>query len=185
MRNKRLFISLIIGVLLLTGIYLYLDSVGYFEEQTNNQDINWSKAQSTSLGKELAIQEELDIKIFLEAHKDWDMIRTGSGLRYEILEHGEGDSIRAGDRAEIEYEIKQLSGELCSRTESDEYEEFDVDKSEIESGIQEGIKYLKVGDRARFIIPSHLAHGLVGNMDNVPPLTTLWVEINVLGKVDR
>lgn len=184
MRNKRLLISLVLGVLLLIGIYFYLDNVGYFKEETGQPDINWSKAQSTALGKELAIQEELDIKIFLEAHKDWNMIRTGSGLRYEILEHGDGDSIRAGDRAEIEYEIKQLNGKLCSRTESDEYEEFDVDKSEIESGIQEGIKHLKVGDRARFIIPSHLAHGLVGNMDNVPPLTTLWVEINVLGKVE-
>ncbi len=182
MKHKKLY--LLFALLLVIGaIYFALDAFGVFApEEIDHPEVNWTKQQSTNLGKELAIEQELDIKIFLEGHKDWKMTKTGSGLRYEILEHGEGDSIRGGDRAEIEYEIRQLDGTLCARTESDEYEEFDVDRSEIESGIQEGIKYLRVGDKARFIMPSHLAHGLVGDMDKVPPLTVLLVEIKVLGK---
>lgn len=183
MKSKVIYI-LLGSLIAILAVYFALDGLGVFEpEEIQPKEVSWTKQQSTNLGKELAIEQELDIKIFLEGHKDWNMVTTGSGLRYEILEHGEGDSIRAGDRAEIEYEIRQLDGTLCTKTESDEYEEFDVDKSEIESGIQEGIKYLCVGDRARFIMPSHLAHGLVGDMNKIPPLTILLVEIKVLGKV--
>lgn len=146
-------------------------------------EVKWTKKNSTDLSKELAIQAELDIRIFLESHPDWKMKQSGSGLRYYVYETGEGDSIRGGDVAMIEYVITQLDGTLCSRTESDEYEEFVVDKSEIETGIQEGIKYLRVGDKAKLIIPSHIGHGLIGDMDKIPPLTTLVVDLQVTGKL--
>jgi FKBP-type peptidyl-prolyl cis-trans isomerase FkpA len=181
--KRKLIISLVAAILLISA-YFVLQASGLFAKKVvATPDIKWSKEQSTDLGKELAIQEELEIKIYLESHKDWKMIRTGSGLRYMLITEGNGDSIRSGDVAEIEYKIKQLDGTLLVETADDEYEEFVVDKSEIETGIQEGIKYLKVGDKARFIIPSHIGHGLVGDMDKIPPLTTLVVEINVLGKL--
>lgn len=151
------------------------------KKQTKPED-NWSKTKSTDLGKELAIQAELEIKLFLEMHRDWDVTKTGSGLQYYIYHHGEGDSIHAGDVAEIEYVISTLDGTECYKTESDEYEEFVVDKSEVETGLQEAIKKLRVGDKAKLIIPSHIGHGLVGDMRKIPPLTTLLVDITVLGK---
>lgn len=152
------------------------------EPEPEQPEINWTPQNSTDLGKELAIQAELEIKLYLEGNKELKMKETGSGLRYYIYEVGEGDSIRSGDVAEIEYVIATLDGRVCSKTEDDEYEELLVDKSEIETGIQEGIKLLRVGDKAKFIIPSHIGHGLVGDMNNVPPLTTLLVDITILGK---
>lgn len=181
--KRKLIIVLLSLVLLAVSSYFILGACGYFDEKiVEDPEISWTKQHSTALSKELAIQEELDIKIFIEGHQDWQMERSGSGLWYEVITAGEGDSIRVGDVAEIEYVIRQLNGTVISKTESDEYEEFVVDKSEIESGIQEGIKYLKVGDKARFIIPSHLAHGLVGDLDKIPPMASLWVELKVLGK---
>lgn len=143
---------------------------------------NWTKTQSTDLSKELAAQAEIEITLFLEMHKDWEITKTGSGLQYYIYEKAEGDSIFAGDIAEIEYVISTLDGTECYKTESDEYEEFVVDQSEVETGLQEAIKKLTVGDKAKLIIPSHIGHGLVGDMRDIPPLTTLLVDITVLGK---
>jgi FKBP-type peptidyl-prolyl cis-trans isomerase len=60
-------------------------------------------------------------------------------------------------------------------------EEFVIDKSDIESGIQEGIKKMREGDRAKMIIPSHLAHGLVGDLDKIPPLSVIVVDIHLIG----
>ena len=60
-----------------------------------------------------------------------------------------------------------------------------IDKSDIESGVQEGIKKMRVGDKAKLIIPSHLAHGLTGDMEKIPPLSVIVVDIHLIGLVER
>jgi FKBP-type peptidyl-prolyl cis-trans isomerase len=153
-------------------------------EEEKKPDVEWSNKRSIELSKELTIQEEIDVKLFLEMHKDWKMTKTGSGLQYMIYEHGKIDtaySPMTGNIARIEYKITMLDGTLCYRTEDDEYENFKVDRSEIESGVQEGIKKMTIGDRARLIVPSHLGHGLIGDMNKIPPLTPLVIDIYLTG----
>ena len=153
-------------------------------EEEKKPEVNWSNKRSIELSKELTIQEEIDVKLFLEMHKDWEMTKTGSGLQYMIYEHGKIDTAynpMPGNIARIEYKITMLDGTLCYRTEDDEYENFKVDRSEIESGIQEGIKKMSIGDRARLIVPSHLGHGLIGDMNKIPPLTPLVIDIYLTG----
>ena len=148
------------------------------------KDVNWTKNNSTDLNKNLAIQEGIDIQLFLEMHRDWRLTKTGSGLQYYIYEHGVIDSTyspRKGNLAEVEYEITLMDGTVCDKTEDDEYVELKVDNSDIESGVQEAVKLLTIGDRAKLIIPSHIGHGLVGDMDKIPPLTTLVLDIHLIG----
>lgn len=153
------------------------------EPEQQKPDVNWTKEQSTNLGKNLAVQEEIDIKLFLEMHKDWQMKKTGSGLQYYIYEHGDGDSIFPGNVVEIEYDVTLLDGTECYKTEKDEYEELVVDRSEVETGVQEGLKLMRIGDKAKLIIPSHLGHGLLGDRDKIPPLTPLVIDLRVTGIV--
>ena len=158
------------------------------EAPVEEEDLKGPSQNSTDLGKSIAAQEEIDIKIFLESHKSWKITRTGSGLQYYIYEHGVKDtSMHAvgGDLADIEYLITLLSGDTCYRTEDDEYEEFVVDNSDFESGLQEGIKLMSPGDRAKLIVPSHLAHGITGDLDKIPPLTTLVFDIHLIGIKQR
>jgi len=156
------------------------------EEKKEMPEINWDQEKSTKFNKELAIEEEINIKLYLEHHRSWQMTKTGSGLQYYIYEHGTGERTGAvGEIAQVEMKISLLDGTECYATKSDEYEEFVIDKSDIETGIQEGIKKLKVGDKAKLIIPSHLAHGLVGDMDKIPPLSTLVVDIKLIGLVTK
>ena len=168
-----------------TFIYiLFFLCISCSDEQTVNPDVEWTQENSTVLNKNLVVNEQIEIKLFLEMHKDWDLTKTGSGLQYYIYEHGSIDTMyttKAGDIAEIEYVISLLDGTECYRTEDDEYEEFIVDNSEIETGVQEGIKKMSIGDRAKLIIPSHLGHGLIGDMDKIPPLTTLVIDIYLIG----
>jgi len=138
--------------------------------------IKWSNKQSTDLHKRIAAEEEVDIQLFLAQHADWKITKTGSGLQYYIYEKGNGAQPKDGDVVDIEFIITLLDGTECYRTARDEVEEFVVDHSEIESGIQEGVKLLHKGDRVKFIIPSHLAHGLVGDMNKIPPLTPIVVD---------
>lgn len=158
------------------------------EEPKEEPAFKWTKENSTDFGKEVAVQEEIDIKLFLERHKDWKMQRTGSGLQYYIYEQGVTDTsvhARAGDVANIEYLITTLNGDTCDFTAPDEFERFVVDNSEVESGLQEGIKLLSPGDRVKLIIPSHLAHGVAGDLDKIPPLTTLVFDLYLISVHQR
>lgn len=167
-------------------LLLILVSCG--EEIKEEPEFNWTKENSTDFGHEVAIQEEIDIKLFLERHKDWNMTKTGSGLQYYIYRNGDKDTsihAQSGDFANIEYVVTTLRGDTCAFTESDEFERFVVDNSEVESGLQEGIKLLSPGDRARLIIPSHLAHGVAGDMNEIPPLTTLVFDLHLISIIKR
>ncbi len=151
------------------------------EVEERPKEVNWTKSDSYTLSKNIAENEEIKIRLFLEMHKDWELTKTGTGLRYYVYEKGEGPSPKRKQIAEIEYVVSLLDGTECYRTEADEYQELRVDQSEVETGVQEAIKLLKVGDRAKLIIPSHIGHGLLGDSDKIPPLTTLVVDIYLMG----
>jgi FKBP-type peptidyl-prolyl cis-trans isomerase len=87
---------------------------------------------------------------------------------------------QSGLTAKVRFKITLLTGEVCYQTEGNEVESFKIDKSDIESGVQEGIKKMHVGDKAKLIIPSHLGHGLVGDFDKIPPLTTIVVDLELI-----
>jgi len=149
--------------------------------QENVPPLDWNQEKSLAFNKELAIEQNLQINMYIEQRADWKMVSTGSGLRYFIYEHGVGNRALEGMTAQVETEISLLDGTQCYKTNSDEMEEFVIDKSDIESGIQEGIKKMRIGDRAKMIIPSHLAHGLVGDLDKIPSLSVIVVDIHLIG----
>lgn len=161
---------------LLTG--LLLASCG--EQEKPKAPIEWSQEKSSTFSKTLAMEETMDIRVFLEAHPKLKMTETGSGLRYFIYEKGTGPLAESGMLAEVKFKICRLDGKVCYQTDSLETETFKIDKSDVESGVQEGIKLMHIGDKAKFIVPSHLAHGLSGDFDKIPPLTTLVVDLELL-----
>jgi FKBP-type peptidyl-prolyl cis-trans isomerase len=149
-------------------------------EPQKAKEIKWTTKMSTEMNKNLAVQEDLDIRMFLENHKSWKTKKTGTGLRYYIYKEGSGDSAKSQMTATVRYEINTLDGTLCYKTEEDEIETFKIDKSDVETGVQEGIKKMKVGDKAKFIVPSHIGHGLLGDMDKIPPLTVLVIDLELI-----
>ncbi len=140
----------------------------------------WNNEKSIRMNQELAMEQELDIRLYLEQHKEWQFAETGSGLRYVVLKETKGDKVLPGMSAKVQYSVHLLDGTLCYETSKDEYDVFEVDKSDVESGIHEGIKLMRVGERMKLIFPSHLAHGLIGDMNTIPPLSPLVVDIELI-----
>ena len=139
----------------------------------------WNQERSTKMNKDFAVEEDLNIRLYLSRHEGWHVESTGSGLRYIRMKEGKGPQAKAGQEAKVQYVVTLLDGTECYRTKADELEIFKIDKSTIETGIQEGIKKMHVGEKAKLIIPSHLAHGLIGDLDRIPPLTQIVVDIEL------
>lgn len=114
-------------------------------------------------------------------HHGWNMLTTGTGLRYMITKKGEGRELAHPEqKAKVLYKISLLDGTLCYSSDNDGPKEFFVGKDNIESGLHEGIQYLHEGDEAVFILPSHLAHGLMGDGNKIPPKASVVYHIKLV-----
>lgn len=148
--------------------------------EPNYQEPVWTNAHSTFINERFAKEEEIRIRLFLNQKQSWDTKETGTGLRYWIYEDHEGDTVQPYDVVDVRFEIRLLTDSLIYKTDKNEVSTFKVDRSDVESGVMEGIKYLSEGDKAKFIIPSHIGHGLLGDFHNIPPLEVLVVDIELV-----
>jgi FKBP-type peptidyl-prolyl cis-trans isomerase len=147
------------------------------EQKEDNQD--HYKESLLEVNKNLVKTEEQKIEDFLQRY-NWDMRQTGSGLRYMIYREGNGARAEKGKVAEVAFTVSLLNGEVCYSSDEEGPRAFEIGKGGVESGLEEGILLLKEGDRAKFIIPSHLAFGLLGDMERIPAKAVLVYDIELL-----
>jgi len=119
------------------------------------------------------------IKKYVDRH-GWDMKQTKTGLWYQIYYHGNGKQVKTGDVVEINYDVYLLDGTLCYSSDSLGAKQFVVGHGGVESGLEEGILMLREGDKARFIMPPYMAHGLLGDDNKIPPLSIILYYVEVL-----
>ena len=114
------------------------------------------------------IEEEMQvIETFVES-KNWKMEITESGLWYEIYSSGNGEKAVTGSTVTLEYTLSLLDGYVCYSSEEFGTLSFRLGFGNVESGLEEGVLLMRAGDKARFIMPPHLAHGLIGDADCIP-----------------
>jgi len=141
----------------------------------------WEKGNSIAYNQEINEREQLKIAAFLDHRKDFKMSLTPSGLRYYIYKKGPINQplLKAEDIALVSIKIQEMeAGVVCYETE-DGLDEIKVDRNDYESGLNEALKLMRKGDRAKLILPNHLAHGLVGDLDKIPPLSILLLDVSL------
>ena len=131
------------------------------------------------VNKMLVKTEEEEIINFINRY-GWEMKETGTGLRYMIYKNGSGEKALKGKVAVINSEVKLITGDICYTSKDEGPKEIIIGKSGEISGIEEGILLMRVGDKAKFIIPSHLAFGLLGDEKKIPKRATLVYDVELL-----
>lgn len=151
------------------------------ENVENNKDVNADGAEESleKANRYLVKSEKQDIENYIRRH-GWEMEETGSGLYYQIYREGKGKKAKEGDLAVLDYKTWLINGNLIYTSATDGKKEFLVGKGGVESGLEEGILLLKEGDKARFILPSHLAYGLLGDGNKIPQRTAIVYELELL-----
>jgi len=146
----------------------------------HKKDPKWTKEQSIEMQNTFSNEEEEEIDAFLNRHPDWKMTETGTGLQYFIYQKSENtDSAKVGDIVLVDFDISLLDGTKCYSSKEKGDENFMVERTDIESGLHEAMKLMCTDDKAKFILPSHLAHGLIGDLDKIPPLTSVIYDIHL------
>lgn len=138
-----------------------------------------SRDDYIEINRQRVSQEQAVIVNYLDT-TELDMQRTATGLWYQIDEVGTGAQVVAGKVVVLNYEIRLLDGTLCYSSEQDGQKVFLVGQGGVESGLEEGILLLSEGSEATFLMPPHLAHGLVGDDDRIPPRAILRYMVKVV-----
>ena len=106
---------------------------------------------------------------------------TSSGLRYKILQNGEGKQAVKGATVSVHYKGQLLDGTIFdSSYKRKQPIEFPLGIGQVIAGWDEGILLLKVGDKARFVIPSKLAYGERGAGGVIPPNAALIFDVELM-----
>ena len=106
---------------------------------------------------------------------------TESGLRYQILQKGDGKKATKGAGVSVHYKGQLLDGTVFdSSYKRKEPIDFNVGLGQVIAGWDEGIQLLQVGDKARFVIPSNLAYGSAGAGGVIPPNATLIFDVELM-----
>jgi FKBP-type peptidyl-prolyl cis-trans isomerase FkpA len=123
--------------------------------------------------------EDEQIRNLIERY-GWKMKETGTGLRYIIYHQGNGTQAKKDMVVKINYELRLITGDLIYTSKEKGPKVFKIGSGGVESGLEEAILLLRAGDKAKLILPSYLAWGLIGDQDQIPPKSTLIYDIEVV-----
>ena len=170
---KRFWIFVVLAVVLL------LQSCAEKPKETPQVSDKQIKESLEKANRYLVNDEEEDIQNYIARHQ-FDMVATGTGMRYQIMQAGSGEQIKPGQTVTMEYVLNDIMGEVVYSSENDGVIKAVVGCGDVVSGLDEALKHLHLGDVAKVIVPSHLGYGLLGDQKDIPARSTLIYTIKII-----
>lgn len=107
--------------------------------------------------------------------------KTDSGLRYKLIQKGDGVKAEKGQTVSVHYKGQLPDGTVFdSSFKRNKPIDFQLGVGQVIPGWDEGIQLLNVGDKARLVIPSDLAYGSAGAGGVIPPNATLVFDVELV-----
>lgn len=144
------------------------------------QDTAHAKKMLERINRKL-VQEDRDlIDGYIKRHKLDGVVESETGLFYVIWGSPDGEPVTKGDLVEYRYRITLLDGTVCYESKPDSLGTFVVGHGGVESGLEQGILMMKQGQKAKFIMPPYLAHGLIGDAKRIPARSIIVYDLELL-----
>lgn len=109
-------------------------------------------------------------------------VTTESGLKYEDIVVGTGESPKQGQEVTVHYTGTLDDGtKFDSSLDRNQPFKFPIGVGRVIKGWDEGVMSMKVGGKRKLVIPPQLGYGARGAGDVIPPNATLVFEVELLG----
>ena len=129
---------------------------------------------------------EVELLNIIEAPKPYDVkgkdtLTTASGLKYIKLNTTQGKQAEANKMVQVHYSGYLQDGKMFdSSVERGQPLDFPLGQGKVIKGWEEGIALLKVGEKARLIIPQELGYGERGYPPIIPVKATLIFDVELV-----
>ncbi|MCF0205956.1 MAG: FKBP-type peptidyl-prolyl cis-trans isomerase [Bacteroidales bacterium] len=144
-------------------------------------EVRKAKSEETiSINENLIAVNRDVIEKYISRHK-WQMEETETGLYYMVYSKTEGEKVQSGDEVEFAFKTSLLNGDVLYDSDATGNRRMVIDKNQEESGLNEGLKLMRKGEKAYFILPPHLAFGVAGDSYKIAPYSVLVYDIEVVG----
>jgi FKBP-type peptidyl-prolyl cis-trans isomerase len=138
--------------------------------QTNTENFNLQK-----INQRLAQKEDTILEIYVKS-RDNSFKKNEIGFWYKIEKSENGTKIKASENINISYKLLFLNGIIIQEVEK---QNLVLGKKQVVVGLEEGIKLMKKGEKATFIIPWYLAYGMNGKEPLIPPFTSIIYKVEI------
>ncbi|SIT90795.1 FKBP-type peptidyl-prolyl cis-trans isomerase [Pontibacter indicus] len=161
------------------ALFLFVVVVSFSSCKEENKNPYYITPEQIEAQKK--IDEETIRKYFRANNVDTTkVVRLNSGLYILTKKAGEGDVIKPGQYAEVNYIGRNVSNDVFdSSFRSGKTFSVLVGAGQVIKGWDEGLQQLRKGEEANLYIPSYLGYGMYGS-GNIPPNSVLIFEIDVL-----
>ena len=110
-----------------------------------------------------------------------DTVMTESGLQYVIWSKGDGEMPANGDKVSVHYAGRLSTGEPFDNSyDRGQPFQFPLGQGRVIKGWDEGIALMRVGEKARLIIPAELGYGSRAT-GPIPANSTLIFDVELVG----
>ena len=127
----------------------------------------------------VSVTEESIIDDYVSRYQ-YNMKKSGSGLRYMIYKTTNNKKTKQGDKVLLNYTLDLINGQHCYSSSSDGQIVFIIGKTSTVRGLDEGVLLMKKGEKAKFILPSHLGYGFQGDMKKIPKKAILVYDVELV-----
>lgn len=145
---------------------------------------NWNAIEAFRVFEGSRAKREAQVKQDAEAKMEQlaaGFDKTESGLRYKMIQKGNGKKAENGKTVSVHYSGQLEDGKVFDSSYTRKKPiEFPLGQGNVIEGWDEGIALLQVGDKARFVIPSHLGYGSRGAGGVIPPNATLIFDVELM-----
>lgn len=158
----------------------------------NNEENSFESQSKKTINKDTLKERLISAnKIFIGTENEmindfikrynWDMKISNSGLRYNIYKKNNNIiKPKLENIVTIAYQTSLLNGNVIYSSKENGLKTFTIGKAEVEKGLEEGLLMMSLGEKAKFIIPSYLAFGLIGDQNKIPRNATLIYDVELL-----